>query len=157
LSHPVALEEANDYAQRACELIFRSRYPWDVPFQAWALRVLFNCIWAQEGRSTDLLDRGSFVEPARQGPDQPSPLEEIGEEPQRLRRWESRDALRDAIRRLTSRAQQRVIVSGFWHGRSSAEIAQELGRTTQAVYNLRHRALNALREILSSQPDLFSR
>jgi len=159
LPYPLAFERANDYAQAACELIFRGRYPFDVPFPAWATRVLTNCIRAGEGRSTDLLDRGTFVEPAPASTREPAPVEETYwiEGEQNLRRWEERELLWEAIQRLESEAQQQVIILDFWYGRSSAEIAQALGKTPQAVYSLRHRALASLREMLGPQGHLFAR
>ncbi|RLC55059.1 MAG: hypothetical protein DRI79_01300 [Chloroflexi bacterium] len=158
LSHPVAYERANDYAQESCELIFRGRYPFDVPFHAWATRVLLNCIHAGEGRSTDLLDRGTFVEPAPADAQEFELIDEMCwfESEQSLWRWEVREVLWDAIQQLASPAQQQVIIQDFWYGQSSTEIAQELGKTPQAVYNLRHQALASLKAILEPQRYLFA-
>ena len=152
LPQPVAFERANDYAQKACELIFRGRYPFDVPFLAWATRVLTNCIYTGEGRSTDLLDRGTFVEPALTGVPDLEWIEEIYwlEDEQDIRHWEDRELLWDAIQHLASQTQQQVIIRDFLYGQSTAEIAQALDKTTQSVYNLRHRALVTLREILGA-------
>ena len=153
LPQPVAFERANDYTQKACELIFRGRYPFDVPFLAWTTRVLTNCTYAGEGRSTDLLDRGTFVEPTLTDMPDLEWIEEIYwlEDKQDIRRWEDRELLWDAIQHLASQTQRQVIIQDFLCGQSSAEITQELDKTSQAVYNLRHRALATLREILETQ------
>lgn len=54
----------------------------------------------------------------------------------------------DAIEQLRSKAQREIIIRTF-EELSDAQIAQQLGKSKQAVYNLRHRALARLKEILS--------
>lgn len=63
---------------------------------------------------------------------------------------EARLMLEDALAQLASQEQRQVIVWGL-AGHSNAEIAEALNRSVQAVYNLRHRAMAALREILGGK------
>lgn len=147
-----ACQQACDYAQEACQLILKGSYPYDVPYSAWTGRILINCILGKLGRSTDLLDRVHFVEQ-----DLTDMVESIGR--RRASSPHSHDfaegvdrrlVLLGAIRKLPSEDQRLVIIRGFFYGWNATQIAEELGKTPQAVHNLKHRALLNLREILVS-------
>jgi len=52
-----ARSEAADFAQATCQIIFSHPFPYDVSFDAWATRILKNCILWHYTRSQDLIDR----------------------------------------------------------------------------------------------------
>lgn len=149
--------EASDFAQEACEVIFSHPFPYDVSFDAWATRILKNCILGRYTRSQDLVDR----EPGILSLDRPS--QEVGDDfslydlltddsgTSVFDRLEVREWLIQAIARLGSRAQQQVIIDTFFYELSDEEIAQRLDKTRQAVYNLRFRALRRLKQILKKR------
>ena len=70
-------------------------------------------------------------------------------------RGEIDEALRRAIRRLP-RAYRRVVELYDLEGRSADEVAAELGRSPGAVYLLRNRAHQRLRELLGATTKFFS-
>ncbi len=147
--------EAPDFAQATCRIIFSHTFPYDVAFDAWATVILKNHILEHYTRSQDLLDR----EPRMLSLDRPG-RSETGDDfslynlltddsgASAFERLEVQEWLMQAIDGLGSRAQQQVIIDGFFYGLSDGEIARRLGKTRQAIYNLRHRALRDLKEIL---------
>jgi len=163
LPSAAAYEQAPDHAQEACQRILRGRYPYDVPFYAWATRILINCVLKRLKRSSDLLDRGLFVELDVENPftvDWSS--KDHGENWQTLNTPESfsenietRHLMLDAIEQLPSEAQRQVILLDFFYEWEDTKIAEALDKTCQAVYNLRYRALRGLKEILEHQEGLL--
>jgi len=153
-----ARSEAVDFAQATCELIFSHPFPCDVSFDAWSTRILKNCILWRYTRSQDLTDR----EPRILSLDCPG-RDEVGDDfslydlladdagESAFERLEVQEWLIQAIGRLRSRAQQQVIIDTFFYELSDEEIAQRLGKSRQAVYNLRFRALQRLKQILKKR------
>jgi len=148
--HGYAQQQAPDIAQDVCETIYRAPYPCDVPFDAWAARILVNQVYAPS-RSGDVLDispshiAGLDALLERTG----APVDSAGEDP--LATIDVQLRLLSAIEQLPSQAQQVVIVQGYLLERDVEEIADFLGRTPQAVYNLRYRALRKLKVLLLSE------
>jgi RNA polymerase sigma-70 factor (ECF subfamily) len=64
---------------------------------------------------------------------------------------EAVDALRGAVRHLTSE-QQEVLVLRFVENRSSREVAKMLGKNEGAIRALQFRALGRLRKLLRDEP-----
>jgi len=162
LSPAAAYGQAPDHAQEACQRILRGRYPYDVPFYAWATRILINCVLERLNRSGDLLDRGSFVEFDAEHPltvnsssrgygESWQALNSRGNFPEDI---EKRHLILDAIAQLSSEAQRQVILLDFFYEWEDTKIAEALDKTCQAVYNLRHRALRGLKEVLEQQEGL---
>lgn len=152
-----AYEEANDYVQQACENIYRGRYTYDVPFEARAARILFNNISQRYTRQGDVLAKPrmtySLDQPTDASEDRTLCLRDMLDAPDSLATFERVDIqelLLWAVKRLDSRSQQRVIIRSFFYDWTDGEIAAELGKSKQAVYNLRHRALKELRKILEA-------
>jgi RNA polymerase sigma factor (sigma-70 family) len=150
-------QEAADFAQQACESIFRSEFPYDVAFAAWANVVLLNHIRRRLARSPDVIDRHprlvSLDQPAGDELDTDSPAHETFPDPAGdvdFERVELRLALLAAIDQLGSRAQRAVVIDSYLRELSDDAIARKLGKSRQAVYNLRHRALEHLHEILTA-------
>lgn len=150
-----AWEEALNFAQETCLIIFEQRYPFDVSFEIWATRILKNLILARYERGTDILDRRQRL----QSLDAPDPtstgniLQESIADDQSLTpfdRVENQTLLLNAIAQL-SPAQRQVIQDTFLRELDDAQIARRLGKSKQAVYNLRHRALARLQQILTRQ------
>ena len=147
--------EAADFAQETCEVIFSHPFPCDVSFDAWATRILKNRILWRYTRSRDLIDREprilSLDRPGRsETGDDLSLYNLLADESgtSAFERLEVREWLIQAIARLRSQAQQQVIIDTFFYELSDEEIAKRLGKTKQAVYNLRFRALRRLKQIL---------
>lgn len=155
-----AATEAEDFAQQACETIFSETFPYDVPFDAWAGRILINLILHRDTRSNELLDRepgiSSLDQFSRRDPDSDFSLYQLltDESSEAIfERLEIQEQLLQAIAGLPSEAQQHVIIDTFFYELTDDEIQQRLGKSRQAVYNLRHRALRNLRQILESVKD----
>jgi RNA polymerase sigma factor (sigma-70 family) len=150
--------EAADFAQETCEVIFNHPFPYDVSFDAWATRILKNRILWQYTRSQDLIDRESRIlsldRPGQSETGDDFSLYDLladGSGTSAFEHFEVRERLIQAVACLRSRGQQQVIIDGFFYELSDEEIAKRLGRTRQAVYNLRHRALRRLKEILEKR------
>lgn len=149
--------EACDFAQQACETIFRQRFPYDVPFDAWATLILKNHIRWRDARSQDLTDRDPGVLSldclGRGGGEGDLSLHDLLADPSGASAFdcvEVQERLLQAIGQLRSRAQQQVIIDTFFYELDDGEIAERLGKSRNAVQILRHRALKGLREILGS-------
>ena len=149
-----ALAQALDFADEACVTIFEQLYPFDVSFEAWATTILKNLILGRYTRSTDAMDRNaapdSLDAPRISGGESIGPLSDLIAD--RLsdlpfERIENQTMLVAMIERLHSRDQRRVIVHTYFEELDDAAIARQLGRSKQAVYNLRQRALVNLKEI----------
>lgn len=154
---PATAAEAIDFAQAACEAIFQHTFPYDVSFDAWATLILKNLILQRYTRSRDILDRNPTVESLDSLPTlmigKSLSLHDLLADSSAgvFERRDIQDWLLQAISRLTSQAQQQVIIALYFDNRTESEIAHHLGRSVQSVYNLKHRALRHLKEILQRE------
>jgi RNA polymerase sigma factor (sigma-70 family) len=147
--------DALDFADETCLIIFEARYPCDIAFEAWATTILRHLILARLTRSPDALDRAgttiSLDAPTHTMDDVGDPPLELladGQAAVPFEKIESQSVLLNAIAQL-SPLQRQVIEDEFLHQLDDAQIARRLGKSKQAVYNLRHRALLRLKEILT--------
>ncbi|CAG0935155.1 hypothetical protein TFLX_03987 [Thermoflexales bacterium] len=145
---------ATDFAQQTCESIYAAVFPYDVSFDAWATVILSNHIRQHYTRSQDLIDRNPLMESldlsVTSDPDEMTSLYETLSDPTAAHLFERIDVQQeiiDAIAQLPSHTQQDVIVYSYLYGWSDEQIASHLGKTKQAIYNLRHRALRQLRQV----------
>ncbi len=153
-------DEVADFAQQACESIYAAVFPYDVSFDAWATMILNNHIRQRYTRSQDLIDRNPSIESLDQSdtpdPDEVTSLYDTLSDPTALHLFERIDIQQEiigAIAQLPSHSQQDVIIYSSLYGWSDEQIAEHLDKTKQAIYNLRHRALQQLRQILkNTQP-----
>jgi RNA polymerase sigma factor (sigma-70 family) len=151
-------DEAADFAQQACVSIFSAIFPFDVPFEAWATVILANHIRQRHMRSRDLIDRTPAIESLDQrkggaSDDTTSPYETLidpAADDLFERKYRKRYIV-DAIGRLSSQAQQNVVIYSYFYDWSDEQLAESMGKTKQAIYSLRHRALHQLRQILSEE------
>jgi RNA polymerase sigma factor (sigma-70 family) len=150
-----AWEEALNFAQETCLIIFEQRYPFDVSFEVWATKILKNLILARYTRGKDILDRRQRLESldaeTSEGGDS---LQEVTPDTRSLvpfEKIENQTLLLNAMAQL-SPIQRQVIQDTFLRELDDAQIARRLGKSKQAVYNLRHRALARLQQILARQP-----
>jgi RNA polymerase sigma factor (sigma-70 family) len=156
---PATAAEAIDFAQAACESVFHHTFPCDVSFDAWVTLILKNCVLQRYTRSRDLLDRNpevaSLDDSQMLAVGEGFSLHDLLADPSAavFERREIQDWLLQAIARLTSQAQQEVIVALYFNDHTEAEVARHLGRSVQAVYNLKHRALRQLKELLQRERD----
>ena len=148
-----AENEAGDFAQQACEIIFQQRFPFDVAFDAWATLILKRLILQHRTRSRDLADRVPCLVSLDllDGDRGEISLYEFLANPLGVSpfdRVEVQERLLQAIGQLRSQAQQQVIIDTFFYELDDETIAQRLGKTRSAIQLLRHRALKRLRSIL---------
>ena len=149
--------EAADFAQQVCEKIFLITFPCDVVFDAWATRILHNSILQRFTRSPELLDRRWDVWSLDQldapGVSEGLSLHEVlaTSESTTFQRRDVQVWLLAAVARLSSKAQQEVIIGIYFNDQSEADLARQLGKTVQAIYNLKHRALQQLRDSLTRE------
>lgn len=152
--HADILGDAADFAQQTCLIIYHKIYPCDVAFEAWATTILRHNISERYNRSRDALDRDSHpdsLDNSSAHDETGSTLSELLANDQSLapfEKVENQMVLFDAIDQLRSPAQRYVIIATYLDEKDDAEIARYLGKTKQAVYNLRDRALAKLNEIL---------
>ncbi len=154
-----AFAEAANLTQEACIVIFGERYPCDVSFDAWATTILKRLVLKHFTRSSDVLDRPdppeSLDRPKRGDDAGGTPLGDLMPALNSLAPFakiENQSLLLDAIGRLRSPVQRQVIYWAFLEEWDDTQIAQRLGKSEQAVYNLRQRALVRLRKILGETP-----
>ncbi len=151
--------QALDFADETCLVIFDQFYPFDVSFEAWATTILKNLVLGRYYRSRDAMDRRPLLEsldtPVMSGGEAISSLGDlIPDDLSSLafERIEHQQMLATAIDQLSSPEQRQVILDTYFSGLQDGEIARRLGRTKQAVYNLRSRALTNMRAALKSVP-----
>lgn len=158
-----AKQDAVDFAQQTCLTIYHATFPYDVSFDAWATLILKNDILKRFTRSTDVIDRNPSMESLDHLCDDydsdswrsPRSLYDVMADPDSEALFESVDAqeqVRWAIARLPIPSQRQVVTYTFLLGRPDEWIAREMGRSRQAVYNLRHRAIQQLRQIMNAPP-----
>ena len=118
----------------------RSERVWHTSFQAWLYRIAHNLVadnYRRQRPAVELeLDEGLVAA-------EDDPASAVAE---RL----SRQRLRAAISRLTL-DQQQVLALRFGEGMTAREAAQVMGRSVGAVEALQHRALAALRRVITEE------
>lgn len=149
-----AREQAAEMSQQTCEHIVAAPYPWDISFDLWSHTIMRNIFLQRYTRSHDLMDRVMLK-------GDPLELDEVSE-------WTALDApadpydctaggasaypdaseLIEAIEQMQSRQRRAVILYTYYEELSDEEIAQEIGKSRNAVQTLRHRALRQLRTLL---------
>ncbi len=152
-----AWEEALNFAQETCLIIFEKRYPFDVSFEAWVTTILKNLVLAHYTRNGDVLNQPTAPESLdaadRMIASTGNPLGELLADTHALapfEKIENQTVLLNAIAQL-SPTQRQVIQDTFLRELDDAQIARRLGKSKQAIYNLRHRALARLQQILARQ------
>jgi len=147
-----AWEEALNFAQETCLIIFEQRYPFDVSLEVWATKILKNLILARYTRGKDILDRRQRLESLdAETSEAGDSLQEVTPDTRSLvpfEKIENQTLLLNAMAQL-SPIQRQVIQDTFLRELDDAQIARRLGKSKQAVYNLRHRALARLQKILT--------
>lgn len=151
--------EADECVQRACETIYRTRFPYDVVFNAWARQILKNAIrhrfYQAETQGYYLLD-DLFNTPSQHDPQSTDHQEwEIPDPDRTLESWELHDLVHDLISQLPSKSQQEVMRLTCFSDLDDTEIATRLNKSIQAVHNLRNRARNTMRCLLEPYMDLL--
>lgn len=140
-----AYARAQEAMQEACLSIYCRVYPYDCPFEAWAFTILHHHVFLMYHRSHNPLDFPYITDPL----DELS--EKASEEPTDFTAIEYYGPFLRALSRLRSSAQGQVIDCLFFQGLSPEETAQKLGKTIQAVYNLKGRALANLGSLLTGE------
>jgi RNA polymerase sigma factor (sigma-70 family) len=159
LDHREATALAPDLANQVCLIVFEEPYPFDVAFEAWITVILKNLVLARLTRSTDVLDRKRRLDSLdvfrKSESGEAAPLSDLVGDDRSLAQFEKADnriTLQKAIEQLPSAPQRLVIQYSYLDELDDDEIARRLGKSKQAVYNLRQRALVRLKEILKPPP-----
>lgn len=151
VDHAEAYERANDLAQQACCAIIAASYPGDVPYTAWAKRILDNLTKQDIRRRGGVFSRTIRFSQLQvtEGEDEPEPVFLSAADPFDDEFY-SRQALKWAVRQLRSEA-QRCVLQLQCEGWSDGEIAKATGRSVGAVHLLRHRAIRHLQRLVNTQ------
>lgn len=154
-----AQKRAEEVVQDSCLTIYHHRYPFDCSFDAWSAFIMLNTLKRSYLRTHNPLDVPggitalSTIDDNGEGSDEWSKAQFIaqGESVETFRVLDDREQLFWAIQQLPSLAQRQVIVGMFFEGLSAADMAKQLGRTNQAVFNLKHQAMTKLHHLLASE------
>ncbi len=153
------LDQAEDYANRACERILKGHYPFDVPLDIWIATILKNEILDRPARkdvlhhthqSLDELTTRDWEngEMEHQVPDERAK--------QFVTQLIEHQRLESYLEYLApSRAE--VIRATYFEGLSDKQIAARMRKTIGQIHTLRHRALRDLRALLEQDPMTESR
>ena len=151
-----ASQQASEFANETCRIIFEKSYPFDISFDAWATTILNRLILARFTRSTDALDRygkpKSLDDPPKSDELSQNPLGELLPDEKAsapFEKIENQSLLLDAIARLRSPQQRKVIQFTFLDELDGDTIAKRMGKSKQSIYTLRNRALKQLKNILT--------
>jgi RNA polymerase sigma-70 factor (ECF subfamily) len=118
------------------------RYRWQgKSFLAWLYTIARNAVTDRRRRDRPTVEIDNAFGLAEEGPTAHD----------RAVHAEAVDALRGAVRHLTSE-QQEVLVLRFVENRSSREVAKMLGKNEGAIRALQFRALGRLRKLLRDEP-----
>ncbi|MBK8048307.1 MAG: hypothetical protein IPK16_15000 [Anaerolineales bacterium] len=142
VSAEYAREKSAEVAQQACERVFVSVFPCDVPFEFWVQTILKNVVLQYLTRSRDLLDRqpaiSSLDDLEERGINYPltesahmgghAPVQDLAALTTEMQ------SLIEAIERIHKDEWRAVIVYTYFTGLSDDEIATRLGRTKGFVY-----------------------
>ena len=142
LGHPEAAQDiVGETFRRLLQALHQGRGP-KRHIQAWLYRVAHNLV----------------VDQYRRRPAQPPlsleavTLEQGDDLDEKVQRQLDQERIRQAIHQLRP-AQRQVIALKFLEGMSNKEVAIVLGKSVGAVKSLQHRALAALRRVLSAQQE----
>lgn len=146
-AHSAGQEEAEDLTALTFEraLVAIARYEErGTPFSSWLLRIAANAAadrWRRGGRETSLAgDDAPHDEPASSQPQATEWVEQ----------WERAAWMRGCLAALPE-DQERAVRLRFFEDRSIAEVAALMGRSEGAAKQLLHRALKALRVLMSQE------
>ena len=135
--------DAEDLASEVFTRAFANihRYRWQgKSFLAWLYTIARNAVTDRRRRERPTVDLDDAYGIAEEGPTAHD----------HAVRGEALDALRGAIRHLTSE-QQEVIVLRFVENLSSRQVAKVLGKNEGAIRALQFRALGRLRKLLTTE------
>jgi RNA polymerase sigma factor (sigma-70 family) len=135
---------AQEAVQEACLTIYCRVYPYDCPFDAWVLTILHRHVFRSYHRSRNPLDFPQVTDSLDELPEKASASTEFST-------VEQYELFLHALDQLHSPAQRQVIDCLFFQGLSPEETGRKLGKTIQAVYNLKGRALANLRSVLAGE------
>ena len=140
------VREPADAEDLCCEVFTRAfanihRYRWQgKSFLAWLYTIARNAVTDRRRRDRPTVDLDDAYGVAEEGPTAHD----------RAVRGEQVDALRGAVKHLTTE-QQEVLVLRFIENMSSRQVAQVLGKNEGAIRALQFRALGRLRKLLMSE------
>jgi RNA polymerase sigma-70 factor (ECF subfamily) len=140
------VREPSDAEDLASEVFTRAfanihRYRWQgKSFLAWLYTIARNAVTDRRRRERPTVDLDDAYGVAEEGPTAHD----------RAVRGEQVDALRGAVKHLTTE-QQEVLVLRFVENMSSRQVAKVLGKNEGAIRALQFRALGRLRKLLTSE------
>lgn len=151
--------EVEELVQDTCEAVLTTYFPYDVIFEAWVSCILHNLI-RHHYRAAEIRHCITFADMMAEtlSPGDSNTGEEEWEFPdpcQSLESWELHNLFEDLIAQLPTEEQRQVIRLTYIFGWDAEAIATQMGKTRQAVYNLRNRGLTNLQCLLSASPGLL--
>lgn len=153
-----ARQLAEDLAQACSVTLWEQaleRFPYDTQFEAWVSRIAAYEVsqWRRSGKE-QREQRAISLDGVPDSNVQQTLYEVLPDlgASRALDEAEARMTLAGALEQLASEEQRQTVLRQL-RGESDEEIASALGRSKQAIYNLRYRALRALRRILSRGRD----
>lgn len=146
---------AEDFAQQAIVLMLKADYPFDVPFDPWALTILHRVIWGKVRADKDVMDHEpeSLDEMLSLGDVEGTGMEKQVADPlahRFVRMAHDRDLLWQAMAGVPPKLNI-VLEWFFFDGLTDEEIARKLNTTIANVQTRRHRALKRLHDLLARE------
>ncbi len=147
---------AEDFAQQAMELMLKAEYPFDVPFEPWALTILYRVIFGRARANKDVMDHQpeSFEELLALTDGEGKGIEKQFADPlahKFVQIAQDRELLWRAMEQLQPTLRI-VIELFFFHQLTDEEIARKLNTSTANIQTRRHRGLKRLHSILLGKP-----
>jgi len=153
--------EVEELVQDTCEAILTTYFPYDVIFEAWVSCILHNLI-RRHYRAAKVRHCITFADMMAEtlSPGGPNAEEqewewEFPDPCQPLESWELHNLFEDLLAQLPTEEQRQVTRLTYILGWDAEAIATQMGKTRQAVYNLRNRGLTNLQCLLSASPELL--
>ena len=143
--NPQLEDMAEECVNEASIKLLQAYFPYDTDFEPWAYRVTYHACLHYLRRGAKPSNPANHL--SLDDEILSFPLVDQTKINQYLNA-ENRMILLDAIEQLNP-ARQQVILMEYFHGLPPEEIAQKLNRSVSAVYQLKFRATNELRKILS--------
>ncbi len=147
---------AEDFAQQAMELMLKAEYPFDVPFEPWALTILHRVIYGRARADKDVMDHQpeSFEELLILADSGGRGIEKQFADPlahKFVQMAQDHELLWGALEQLQPTL--RIVIELFFFEQlTDEEIARKLNTSTTNIQTRRHRGLKRLNSILLGKP-----
>lgn len=147
---------AEDFGQQGIELMLKAEYPFDVPFEPWALTILHRVIYGRARTDKDAMDHQpeSFEELLMLADVEGKGIEKQFADPlahKFVQMAQDHELLWGALEQLQPTL--RIVIELFFFDQlTDEEIARKLNTSTANIQTRRHRGLKRLHSILLGKP-----